>query len=118
MPTDLLSQYITPPLRRGEDATLVITGTFSADPSAWATRLSVKLAPADTPVTVTGPAPVVTGPVGGVYTAAWSCVVPAATSTALSAGLNSWEHARTDAGSHEVLAAGTVLVLDGVTDYP
>lgn len=115
--TNVLAQRLDPPVRAGEDAAVAVAGTFAANPAAWATRFSMRLAVGDVPAAVTPAAPDVSGPAAGLYAATWAVTVPAATTAGLAPGVYAWELARTDDGSHTVLAAGTWAVLPSVTGY-
>lgn len=119
MNTNTLHQVLSPPLRAGEDATVVLGPpcTFDTDPSAWSSVFTLARVPGSTPVIEVNPGtPSVTG--SGPYTAVWTVTLAAADTADLAAGVHYWELARLDSGGRTVLAAGAWVVLQPVTDWP
>lgn len=110
MPTNVLSQSIEPPLRKGEAGTLSITGSFSVDPTSWATAFWLRLHPTSGWTVISaGVTVAVTG--SGPFNTTWTVPITADVSSALDAGLNEFQHRRTDDGNETCLAAGTLLIL-------
>lgn len=106
---DVLQQTITPPVRRGEAASVVISGTFATTPAAWTTELRMKLYPQDEWLVFNDISVSVTGS----YDAAWTVALSSSDSESLTAGTNTFEFWRTDSGYEECISAGTWLVLEG-----
>jgi hypothetical protein len=113
MSLGVLAQTIVPQVVAGLEAEpLVFSGTFTTDPTAWAVRLQIRLAPQDEwNVFTSGITVSVTG--SGPYTAAWTVPLSADDTGLLSPGLNTFLFRRVDAGYETVLTSATQLVLYG-----
>jgi hypothetical protein len=109
---DTLGQSLS--IERGDDISIVLTGTFSEDPTGWSMQFSVAKQRGQTPVlTVTTPSIVIAGSAG-----TYTCTIPvtrAQSSLLLLDGFD-WDLHRTNSGSVSVKAGGTLQVLTPV--YP
>lgn len=107
---DVLGQTLS--IERGADISIVLTGTFAEDPTAWTLQFSVAKQRGQTPVltvtsvTVTGTTPT--------YIA--TIPVTRAQSSLLALDEYDWDLWHTNSGSVSVKAGGTLQVLTPV--YP
>ncbi|MDB5312644.1 MAG: hypothetical protein JWO38_6846 [Gemmataceae bacterium] len=113
------TNQILKPFYAGEDVVYPLTGTSPTDPTAWAVRFTLVPAGGGTPVTVASPT--ITRTVTG-SAPSFSCVfsvpLPHAQTLTLTAGVAGWQFDRTDVGTEQVLASGTVEVLAPVVALP
>ena len=107
---DVLGQTLT--IERGADTSIVLTGTFTEDPTGWTMQFSVAKQRGQTPVlTITA---VTIGGTTPTYTA--TIPITRAQSSALDLDEYDWDLWRTNAGSVSVKAGGSLQVLTPV--YP
>lgn len=112
MATDVLGQTLT--IERGEDVSIVLSGSFSEDPTGWTMQFSVAKQRGQAPtVTVATPDIVIAGSAG-----TYTCTIPVtrAQSSTLLLDQFDWDLWRTNAGSVSVKAGGSLQVLTPV--YP
>lgn len=109
---DVNAQHLDP-IYRGEDAVIDFAPATVTSISGWALAFAISEYPGlDELVTLDtagGGVTITNAPAGN-----FRVTVGAATSTALSASLYAWDVWRTDAGSRERLAGGTVRVVEPV----
>ncbi len=109
MSANPLQLSILPPLFIGEAKSLTIVAELTASPAAYTLEFWLRLTPQDTWSKVTSGISV---SVTGAYTATFTVPVDVAFTDDLSAGLNTFQIVRTDAGPW-VIASGSILVLYG-----
>lgn len=109
---DVLGQTLT--IERGADTSIVLTGTFTEDPTGWAMQFSVAKQRGQAPSIVVVTPAIVIGGTGGTYTA--TIPITRAQASALDLDEYDWDLWRTNAGSVSVKAGGSLQVLTPV--YP
>lgn len=95
----------------GEDVVYPLAGTSTTDPTAWTVRFTLVPFGGGSPVVVTG---AITRTVTGVspnFSCTFSVPLTHSQTVNLTAGVAGWQFDRTDSGSEQVLAEGTVEVL-------
>lgn len=109
---DVLDQTLT--IERGDDVSIVLTGTFDEDPTNWSLQFSAAKQRGQIPViTVSTPSVIVSG-TGGTYTA--TIPIARAQSSLLLLDEYDWDLHRIDTGSVSIKAGGSLQVLTPV--YP
>lgn len=112
---DVLNQTLV--IERGDDISIVLTGTFTADPTSWSVQFSAAKQRGQVPVlivsTATSPPIVISGSTG-TYTA--TIPVTRAQSSLLLLEEYDWDLHRIDSGSVSIKAGGSLQVLTPV--YP
>jgi len=95
---------------QGEDVSIPVA--ITTDPTGWATKFTL--------IPVSGSSVVVTGLGVSGTTPTWYLTVPlpSATTAALATGPAKFQLHRTDTGSAEMLASGTVNIADPFADIP
>lgn len=107
---DVLDQALS--IVRGDDTTIVFTGTFDSDPSAWTMQFSIARNRGETPIYTT--TSVTIGGSAGTYTA--TVVLNRATTSDLELDEYDWDLHRTTSGSVSIKANGTISMITPV--YP
>lgn len=109
---------ILPPAYQGEDLSLVLgPGTFTTtdSPSGWSLRFT--LLAGGTPLTITSITATVTGSAGA-WSATFSIPLINAQTILFSPGVAQWQLDRTDSGSAQVLATGSIEILGSLAPLP